>query len=936
VEFADSPDAFRLIGDGTASPICVDPHDFPGVSRAANDLADDFRKVSGIAGSVTPLSNSIGAQAILIGTLGKSAIIDQLIATQKLDVSAIRGKWESHITQVIDHPVPGIDRALVIAGSDKRGTVYGIYDLSRAMGVSPWYWWADVPVPHHDAVYFPNQRLVQGPPAVKYRGIFLNDEAPALTAWSKKKFGGLNHQMYVHVFELLLRLKANYLWPAMWGNAFNEDDPLNPQLADEYGIVMGTSHQEPMMRAQAEWDRRHEGADWNFATDPQGMEKFWREGIARNKDYENIITLGMRGRDDTPMIKNGTIEQSMALLEKIVATQRQIIAEEVNPDVTKVPQMWCLYKEVQSYYENGLRVPDDVTLLWSDDNWGNLRRVPTAEERKRSGGAGIYYHFDYVGDPRSYKWLNTNPLPKIWDQMNLAYRYGADRVWIVNVGDLKPMELPIDFFMHMAWDPDSISRDQIGSFTPQWAAEQFGADHAPAIADILSKYAKFNGWRKPELLEPTTFSLINYLEAERVSDAWQAISDEADHINAQLPPQSRDAFFQLVLYPAKACATVAQLYITAGRNALYAKQGRASTNDEAAKVRVLFDLDQRLSDQYNRGIAGGKWDHMMDQSHIGYTGWKDPPHNVMPTFQEVQVPNEASMGVAIEGSEAAWPGDGGAPALPPFDSINQQQRWIDVFNRGATPFDFTATSSQPWIKLSESAGQITKDKRLWVTIDWQRAPAGDATGSIVISRSGGETVSIEIQTVRSASFTRVSLHAFGGLTGPTALAASAPTRNLASGNVRWQEVPDYGRGGGAMEIFPATAASVLPPGNSPHLEYDVLIPKPGPLQVDAIVGPTSDFVAGRALRLAISIDDQPPQVLAINPKSPHEHADWQEAVKNNAKTIESTHTVTTAGVHTVKVWMVDPGVVLEQLIVHQGELPPSYFGPPVVPVQVTR
>ena len=321
-------------------------------------------------------------------------------------------------------------------------------------------------------------RYVQPVPAVKYRGIFFNDEAPALSGWTKEKFGGMNHEFYTKVFELLLRLKANFLWPAMWNNAFATDDPLNAKLADEYGIVMGTSHEEPMMRAEKEWVWGHHGA-WDYATNQKEIDEFWREGMERDKNYEEVVTLGMRGEGDTPMSANANTQ----LLERIVADQREILQQTVNPDLTKVPQVWALYKEVQGYYENGMRVPDDVTLLWSDDNWGNLRRLPTAEERKRAGGAGIYYHFDYVGAPRSYKWLNTNPIPKIQEQMNLALKYGADRLWVVNVGDGKPMEFPTEFFLSYArtperWNPERSGIDHLDEFTKLWAAREFGPEHA--------------------------------------------------------------------------------------------------------------------------------------------------------------------------------------------------------------------------------------------------------------------------------------------------------------------------------------------------------------------------------------------------------------------------------------------------------------------------
>jgi hypothetical protein len=301
-----------------------------------------------------------------------------------------------------------------------------------------------------------------------------------------------------------------------------------------------------MLRAQQEW-KRHGYGPWDYSKNADVLHEFWDQGIQRNKNYESIITLGMRGDGDLPMTEGANI----ALLEKIVADQRKLIAERVNPDLAKVPQDWALYKEVQEYYEKGMRVPDDVTLLWCDDNWGNIRRLPTAEERKRSGGAGIYYHFDYVGDPRSYKWLNTIPIVKVWEQMNLAYHYGANRIWIVNVGDLKPMELPIDFFLNMAWNPEKWPKEKISEFTMRWAERQFGPQYAQEIAEILAKYTKYNGRRKPELLEPGTFTLVDYGEAETVFADFQALAEKAEEIYAKLPENQRDAFFELVLYPMK-------------------------------------------------------------------------------------------------------------------------------------------------------------------------------------------------------------------------------------------------------------------------------------------------------------------------------------------------------------------------------------------------
>ncbi|HYK88225.1 MAG TPA: glycosyl hydrolase 115 family protein [Acidobacteriota bacterium] len=641
IETTQTAGGFPIVQGGAAADILVDSNDWPGVTRAVNDLQADIVRVSSLKPAVQSDPGALGRNVIIVGTLGKSRVISDLARTGKIDISGIAGKWESFFLQVVSDPLPGVSRGLVIVGSDKRGTIYGIYDLSEQMGVSPWYWWADVPVQHKDELYVRAGRYQQGEPSVKYRGIFLNDEAPDLSGWVAEKFGTIppkehppippnvanySSQFYARIFEVLLRLKGNYLWPAMWNNAFNEDDPENPRLADEYGIVMGTSHQEPMLRAQKEWDRRYKQTlgSWNYYRNPDVLRSFWREGIKRNKNYESIITIGLRGADDTPMIPGGTVAQSMALLEKIVDVQRQMISDEINPDVTRVPQLWCLYKEVQEYYNAGMRVPDDVTLLWADDNWGDIRRLPTEAERKRAGGAGIYYHFDYVGGPRNYKWINTNPISKVWEQLTLAKEYGADRIWIVNVGHFKGLEFPMEYFMHLAWDTSRWTNRNIDEYTRLWAAREFGPIYAHEIADLISKYTKYNGRRKPELLEPTTYSLTDYQEADDVVSDFKAIAAKAEAISAKLPENARDAFYELVLFPAKACAQVNELYVTAGKNALYAQQGRSGTNDLAAKVEVLFKADENLMDYYNHSFAGGKWNHFMDQVHIGYTIWQDP------------------------------------------------------------------------------------------------------------------------------------------------------------------------------------------------------------------------------------------------------------------------------------------------------------------------
>jgi len=618
-------------------------------------------------------------------------------------------------------------------------------------------------------------------------------------------------------------------------------------------------------------------------------------------------------------------EANTELLEKIVADQRKILATQVNPDVTKIPQDWALYKEVQEYYEKGMRVPDDVTLLWCDDNWGNIRRLPTPEERKRSGGAGIYYHVDYVGGPRSYKWLNTVPITKIWEQMSLAYHYGADRIWIVNVGDLKPMEFPTEFFLKLAWDPAGLPREELSEYTRRWAQREFGTAHAAEIASIISRYTKYNGRRKPELLDPATFSQVDYLEADTVAGEFEGIANQAEKIYNALPENMRDAFFELVFYPAKASAIVTRLYVMVGKNRLYASQGRASANDLAEEARTLFKADADLVDYYNHTLAHGKWVHMMDQTHIGYTFWNEPKTNVMPQVTEVEIPATASMGVAVEGTASAWPNATIVPILPVFDVFNQQRYYIDVFNRGNTPFSFSATTSTPWILLTASRGTVEKEQRLWVSVDWMHAPEGSSSGDVrIIGASEGISVNVKAFYPRSPS--RDSLDGFVETNGYVSIEAEHYSSKTGSASARWERIDDYGRTLSSMTIVPDTAASILPPQASPCLEYGMYLFDSGTATVEAITAPTLNFVPGRGLRYAISFDAQPPQVIDV--LADNSLKAWETAVKDSVRKTESAHSVTGAGYHTLKFCMVDSGLALQKLVVNMGGAKPTYLGPP--------
>jgi len=928
IEPAVKEGSFAIVDAGSAVVIQVDESDWPGVVRAANDLRTDIARVSGTFPLLTHNELAPHSHFIIVGTIGKNRLVDQLIREKRIDVGSVAGKWEATLTEVVKKPMPGIESALVIVGSDKRGTIYGVYDLSEQLGVSPWYWWADVSVRHQNALFVKAGRYVRQSPAVKYRGIFLNDEAPALAGWAREKFGGFNHRFYTNVFELLLRLRANFLWPAMWDNSFATDDPLNAKLADEYGIVMGTSHHEPMMRAWKEWARAGNGPhSWDYSKNDAKLRDFWAQGLRRTRDYEKIITLGMRGDGDEPMSET----ESAALLQRIVADQRKLIGEIIDPRVERAPQSWALYKEVQGYYERGMRVPDDVALLWCDDNWGNLRRLPTPDEQHHAGGAGIYYHFDYVGGPRNYKWLNTVPLPKIWEQMNLAYHHDAVRIWIVNVGDLKPMEIPIEFFLTFAWAPEGWTQNDLERYLRLWATREFGPEHAADIADLAARYTKYNGRRKPELLQPGTFSLVNYGEADRIAGEWQELRQRAEEISTQLPAEMRDAFFELVLHPIKACDIVNELYIVAAKNRLYASQGRATANDYAAKARDLFKDDTQLTEYYHHTLAGGKWDRMMSQTHIGYTGWQQPPVNLMPEVHEIELPAQASLGVAVEGSTAAWPGAKEPATLPELDVFNRSRRYIDLFNRGTEPSDFEATTSAPWMVLSTRRGKVTKEQRIWVSVDWNRAPAGLSTGTVKISGPASEPVVVQVKVFNPAPSLRANLHGFVEADGYVAIEATHYRACRDTATAHWESLPDHGRTGSAMTVFPVTAPSVNPPLYSPCLEYAMYLFSTGRVQVALELSPSLNYAPERGVRIGVSFDEAAPQVLTVVPKgyvAGDGNRDWEQTVKDSIRVVKSEHLLDTPGSHMLKVWMVDPGVVLQRLLVDSGGVRPSYLGPP--------
>ena len=600
------------------------------VQIAAANLQQDIASVMGFTPVLSPLT-SHPSPLILIGTVGHNSRIDQLVKQKVL--KDLKGKREKYI-------ITTIDGQLVIAGSDRRGTVYGIYELSQQMGVSPWYWWMDVPVAKQRYVGVLPGQYTDGEPAVEFRGLFLNDEAPCLTSWVKNTFGTDygDHRFYAKVFELILRLKGNMLWPAMWGWAFYADDPENLKTADEMGIIMGTSHHEPMARNHQEYARhRKEWGAWNYQTNQAKLDQFFREGIERMKGTEDMVTIGMRGDGDEAMSDKADTQ----LMERIINNKRKIIKEVTGKPANKTTQVWALYKEVQDYYDAGLRVPDDVMILISDDNWGDIRRVPTAAERARKGGWGIYYHVDYVGAPRNTKWLNVTQTQQMFEQLSLAYDHGIQRMWILNVGDLKPMEYPIQLFMDMAWNPKEYTQQNVTEHTKRFFREVLGGETAErTIAEVAAVYnrnCQYMARVTPEMLDAKTYNLATG-EWRKVADDYARLEREALRLLPEIPVAAVDAYRQSVLFPVQAMANLYDMYYAQAMNQHLASLGLPDANLWAERVKDCFRRDSLLCHDYNKVMAGGKWDGMMTQKHIGYRSWNDNfPKDMLPKTATVPV-----------------------------------------------------------------------------------------------------------------------------------------------------------------------------------------------------------------------------------------------------------------------------------------------------------
>ncbi|KAF2870577.1 hypothetical protein BDV95DRAFT_495912 [Massariosphaeria phaeospora] len=936
--FSEIEGGLKLGSTGSAPTIVIDGKDWPGVTRAGNDLANDFGLVTGTKGKVTTSTNDhAGSPVIIAGTLGKSPLIDGLVSSGKLDVSGIRGKWESFTSQLVFDPSEGVTSALVLAGSDKRGTIFALYDVSEQIGVSPWYWWADVAPKKRTGIYAINMKKTQGPPSIKYRGIFLNDEQPALTNWVSEKYGGkFDSRFHAKVFELLLRLRANYFWPTMWNSKFYVDDAKNGPLADEMGIVMGTSHTEPLARADKEKVK-----PWDWKSNQNNLKKYMEDGAKRAKNWETLWTLGMRGDGDTA---SPTLD-ARQLVDVITYQQGVLKTVLGQSDLSKVPQMWCVYKEVGGYYQAGMKIPDDVTILWSDDNSGNIQRLPISSEVNRVGNAGVYYHFDYVGDPRNYKWINTIQLSKTWEQMHLAFQKNATQIWVVNVGDLKPLarlsfprtEIPISHFLDMAYDMSQFTKpDSTDSWLRAWATREFGAGVADGTAEAMATYGKLIIRRKYELLnrEPFLYNIANYDEAENVLGEWQRLENKTQTIHDGLDTDTQIAFFEMVLHPIMAGRVVQQVYINAARNKEYAKQKRMSANILAADVKATYAQDTVIQKRYH-GLLNGKWNHMMDQLHFGYNNWQDPSQNTMPSVQTIgtTAPSSGIMGVSVQNSAASTPGDAG-PALSPVDPYTPENRTIDIYARGAGTVEFTITPAQPYVKASPSQGTLsypsgTSDMRATLSVDWAAAPSGASKVDIIIKPKTGTEVklSLALNSIAVPASFKGYVESNGAVTMEMQHFAS---RAPGAANANLEVIPHYGRTDSGLTLLPIAAGTQTVATGPKAIYVFYAFSSTANAKLSVHLPPSFNVNPSAPLKYAFALDAATPTTVTPVPSATlgAMPGGWNDAVVNGARVVSTALGRVEPGEHRLSLWLLEPGTTVQRLVVDLGGVKASYLGPP--------
>ncbi|MGM9937055.1 MAG: glycosyl hydrolase 115 family protein, partial [Candidatus Ornithomonoglobus sp.] len=934
-------------------------NDYAGVIRAAGDLKSDIKAVTDVTANITDNADSA---ELIIGTIGKSDAIDALIANGTLDVSEIENQWEAFTVQ-------NVDGTLVIAGADKRGTIYGIYDLSEKMGVSPWEWWADVVPAHSDALYvtLPENGYTESSSSVKYRGIFLNQEYN-LWNWAKSLDGdiGIDTETYKKVFELLLRLKANYMWPAMheYTQAFNVK-PENARIADEYGIVMGTSHCEMLLRnnmgellefqqrwiaenpdkklymfndnslnAEVAYDYTDVDKDGNPVCNKEFIEDYWRERVRANKDYESNFTIGMRGVHDGAWnpVNAKTDEEKIALLEEIIAKQREILSEEIGKPAEEIPQTFIPYKEIADLYNKGLEVPDDVTIMFTNDNYGHVRQCMTSAEQTRSGGGGMYYHVSYYGRPSSVIWNGGTQLGLIKEEMTKAYDSGADTVWILNVGPLKGFENQTEYFLDLGRNIDKIRNTSVKAYVKDNAKRyfSFNDEEAREYADIQCEFLELANSRRPDFMTQGVYSITSCGdEGQIVLDRYDSLLKRSEALYNSLPQDKQPSFYELQLYAVKSANNIVQTFINADKASLYKEQGRgANVNKYSEKSKSAWAKITEDMNEYNT-MLGGKWNNIVNPFQKVESGswdimrnWKKDSSTAV--SETVATLPYTDMGIAVENQQDI----NTAPVLE-FSGYTKDFRFVDIFNCGTRSFDWKITSDKDWVIFNKTNGTVYDDDRIYAGIDWDKAPDGKSAAEITVTRYIGENAvqSKTIDVKVNNDIKELPEKTYAEANGYVSIEAEHFTASVENGSYRWQEQDDFGRSGTSMKLMPDAADSIS--DNSAYLEYDVNFESTGTFNVDVYRMPTLNERG--SVNFALGIDEAAPTLLEGNNTYYNNSSGtdkWGKSILNNVEVLTAEVSISEKGIHKIRLYGVDTGVVIDKIVITTGEKHDSFYGAP--------
>lgn len=952
--------------------ICLEQSAFPGVIRVTEKVAHDVELVSGkkpqilVEKEIPETLESSGEDWMIIAaTKGKSSFLKKLEEAGSAELKELEQKRECYAWIFPEIKNRTKSNLLVIAGSDKRGTIYGLFHLSEMLGVSPFVDWCGLMPPKQEKIELrEDMACISKEPSVRYRGFFINDEWPAFGNWCNHNFGGFNAKAYDHVFELLLRLKGNYLWPAMWSARFADDGPdlLNAELADEYGIIMGMSHHEPCLRQGEEYKYLRGknsvyGDAWNFRTNREGITKFWEDGLKRSGKFENVITVGMRGEADTAIMgKNATLEDNIQLLRDVLKTQKKLIQERVNPDLTKVPRMIALYKEVEEFFYGnektkglmGAEELEDVILMLCDDNYGNLRTLPTEEMRKHAGGYGMYYHLDYHGWPVSYEWINSSYLPKIWEQMSMAYDFGVRELWMVNVGDIATQEFPLSFFLDMAYDFDrwgSRALNCTQEYTRKWVRQQFGSveeETQDTIADILEQYTKIIHRRRPEALNPETYHPVQEKESSRIFEEEEQLLKKLQDVYETIEktnPQNLSAFIALVYYPAFGTMNLVKMQILAGWNHYYANLGAVCANDYGDEVERCMEQDRKAVEMYHQ-MDQGRWYGMGMSQHIGFTHWnEDECRN--PVVMRVIPLKKRSILVAADGTAQHAEGSpwlDNTMKLKDFLNPDCTRASVTLYSRSDLKAEYKVLKKPGWLSVEPMEGWLDgvsqKKVRLNLTLIKQRLPETNQDtiqDSLEIATPEGKCeITVPVYTGNLQDKKNVFVDTMGYLSIEAAHYVNSVPGNYKDRQVKFENLQGYGKTNSAMKAFPSDACTV-PGQDAPYLEYQFVLEESGTYEAEFYMQPSNPVTRENQLLYAVRINEEMTETVNAVEKD-YQVGDqaekWAEGVLSQIRR-QTVSIKCRAGFNTLRVYHVTPGFVLEKIVIYpMGEKPEeSYLGP---------